>query len=288
MDNIKIQLSKDGFVVIDLLDEREVNYLNDLSKKYLVSTTTDFISSSHFLSVEDSRYINQELHKIITPRIQNLFPELDLLGGTLATKVKGKAVLKTHNDWSIVDEEKYNSYNLWVALVDTDNRNGTLGLIPGSHLWKTDLRGLNIPGVYEKYTPEFLKIGWEPSLKAGQAILYNHKLIHYSRPNLTDLPRNVAIVGMKDKEAGLRVSFTLDHQSINTYEATEEDFYRFDAQKILKNRLIHSIILTKSAIDWHVIAQQYDNYCPAEYKKKIPQPSIWSLCSSYFYNIMKK
>lgn len=266
MDDIKEQISKSGFVVIDLLNAEEIRFLNDLSKKYLVSKSAEFISSSHFLTIEDSKYVNHELHKIVKPKMENLFPELDLLGGTLATKIKGNAVLKAHNDWSIVNEEKYNSYNLWIALVDTNSNNGTLGLIPGSHLWKTSLRGLNIPGVYEKYTTKFLDIGWEPSLKAGQAILYNHKLIHYSKPNQTDFPRNVAIVGMKDKEAALQVSFSLDNKTIQTYQATEEDFYGFDAKKISsQNRQLSSAPIYSERMDWEEIRMQFNSHLPKEF-----------------------
>ncbi len=280
-------LSKCGFVIVDLLDNAVVEQLTSLTQKYLTSSGQDFISSSHHLSIDDSKLINRELHSVIKPKTDTLFPSLQLLGGTLATKIKGNDVLKAHNDWSIVDESCYNSFNLWIPLVNTSKENGTLGLIPGSHLWPVKLRGLGIPGDYESYTRQFLDIGYEPELKAGQAILYNHKLIHYSRPNKTDLPRNVAIIGMKDKEAELCVSFCLDKQFISTYEASEDDFYGFDVLKIQKNKLICNIPLQQTEINWKIIVQQYDHYCPVEYKKKIPETSVWSLLKSYLIDKLK-
>ena len=233
---INTSLTNDGFVIIDLLDDKEIALLNTLAEKYLASSQQDFIASSHILSLEDSKKINDTLHQIIAPKAKILFPELSLLGGTLATKTKGNSILKAHNDWSIVDETKYNSYNLWIPLVDTSKTNGTLGMVAGSHLWKHNARGLNIANEFESQTNNFLKIGYEPDLKAGQAILYNHKLIHYSRPNTTINPSNVAIIGMKHKDAELLVSFSLDNKTIETYAVSDEDFYRFDAKKIKLNR----------------------------------------------------
>lgn len=235
-DNLQINLANNGFVIIDILSSSDVAYLNELCNKFLQNASTDFVSSSHILNKVDSDFINDELHKILQQKFENLFPELQLLGGTLATKVKGKSNLEAHQDWTIVDEQKYNSYNLWIPLVDTDSNNGTLGLIVGSHKWNQDVRGFNIPNPYGKYTKQFLEIGFEPTLKAGQAILYNHKLIHYSRPNATQQNRNVAIIGVKDKAADLQISFTLDNKTIDCYDMKEELFYQFNPNNIVTHQ----------------------------------------------------
>lgn len=257
MDN-NTQLKNDGFVIIDVLSVEEINYLNSLCEKYLKSGQSNFIAASHFLAQADSDFINTELHKIIKERMQNLFPDLELLGGTLATKKSGNAILKAHNDWDIVDEKKYNSYNLWLALVDTNTENGTLGLIPNSHLWQHKHRGFGISSNFESFTNKFVQIGIEPNLKAGQAILYNHKLIHYSKPNKTNSPRNVAIIGMKDKAAQLQVSFSLDKENITTYAITQSDFYPFDAEKVSKNcSIINNTKDVNLYSNWNDIKLEY-------------------------------
>ena len=226
----------------------------------------DFISSSHFLNKEDSTYINQQLHHILQEKISILFPELELLGGTLATKRKGKNILKAHNDWSIVDETKYNSYNLWTTLVDTNKQNGTLGVIPGSHLWKTGIRGFQILNEYENFSNQFLKIGYEPELKSGQAILYNHKLVHYSRPNTTDIARNVGIIGVKDKTAALQVAIGTANNNIEIYQADEEDFYTFNAESIrAKNQLLQQTKMPNSTLTWQKIEAEFHQHLPNDF-----------------------
>lgn len=271
-NNLQMKLAVNGFLIIDLLGADEVNGLNELCIRFLRNGQADFVSSSHILSKEDSAFINDKLHSIIDARFDAMFPEFQLLGGTLATKIKGTSNLEAHQDWSIVDESKYNSYNLWIPLVDTDTENGTLGLIPGSHLWKQQLRGLNIPNVYGPYTERFLKIGYEPALKAGQAILYNHKLIHYSRPNKINQTRNVAIVGVKDKEASLCVSFCPDGRQVETYQAREEDFYGFDALRIRRdNKLLHTEKLLTEKETWEEIGTMFNRHLPEDFSDLLKQ-----------------
>jgi len=266
-NNFKTELTLNGFVIIDLIDNEDVIYLNKLCSMYLQKGQSDFISSSHSLDKQDSDFINIELHKILDKKFEKQFPDLQLLGGTLATKVKGNSNLVAHQDWTIVDEEDFNSYNLWIPLVNTGKKNGTLGLIPGSHKWNNSCRGLNIPNKYGKYTSKFLQIGIEPELKVGQAILYNHKLIHYSRPNTTGENRNTAIVGAKDRDAELQVTFTTDYKYIETYKVSQDDFYRFDIDKIKNScTLIHRKELRKTETNWNEIFRQYAKNTSGEYK----------------------
>lgn len=270
-------LEKDGFTLVDLLSESEVKRLNDLLHEYVKPGGDNFVSSSHFLSENDSKRINDELHRILKPKTDKLFPELELLGGTLATKYKGNSPVHAHNDWNIVDESQYNSYNLWIPLVDTNSKNGTLGLIPGSHLWQHGDRGMGIPGKFEKYTNLFIQMGYEPVLKAGQAILYNHKLIHYSRPNKMNKPRNVAIVGMKDKPATIQVSFSSDGKEVEIYHAEESDFYGFSVEKIkAKNELIKSAKLNNNLLTSQEIKENYNRFLSDEYSHCNPPKGIIS------------
>jgi Phytanoyl-CoA dioxygenase (PhyH) len=265
------RLNEVGFLIVDLLKEQDIAYLNQLCDRYLLSAQTDFVSSSHLLDISDSDFINSELHRIVLPVFSKIFPELQLLGGTLATKVTGNAVLSAHQDWSIVDESRFRSYNLWIPLVDTNRENGTLGMVPGSHRWTTSVRGLNIPNPFEKFTGQITSIGHEPDLKAGQAILYDHRLVHYSRPNQTSRRRNTAIIGVKDKQAELRVSFCLDGKAVQTYAVDETAFYRFDPEAVRAGYLnMTDVPLPGQLIQWPDIMGLYLAHVTPEFKQELP------------------
>ncbi len=262
------KLHTHGFCIINVLDIHEVSYLLELCKKYLHTGATDFVSSSHYLDADTSAFINTELHKILAIKLQDSHQSLELLGGTLAAKYSGKSILDVHNDWSIVDESGFHSYNIWMPLVDTSAANGTLGLISGSHLWEHGLRGMNIPNPFATFNQQFLSIGYEPSLQAGQAIIYDHRLLHYSRPNTTSEPRYVAIVGMKDKAASLCVSFLKEDNNIYTYSAAQEDFYNFDIKNFSNRTPIRKDGFVRKKYAWKNITQNFELYAPKEFLQK--------------------
>lgn len=72
------ELEQNGFVVVDLLNKQDVETLNALIAEYLPHQGSDFVSSSHFLSEKDSKYINEQLHKVVKPVTDVLFSELGI------------------------------------------------------------------------------------------------------------------------------------------------------------------------------------------------------------------
>ena len=82
--------------------------------------------------------------------------------------------------------------SVWVALDATDERNGCLWFLPGSHL-----RGL-LP--HRKPTPgvpaqvELAADGIPMPLEAGEAVLFSGFALHRSTPNHTDTPRRAFFV----------------------------------------------------------------------------------------------
>lgn len=249
-------LQKNGFIQVKLLDNDAINTLNGICDEIFNNTRSGFYSSSHFLDLTKSKEVNTILHQLILEKINTILPNIQLLGGTLATKKQNQDVLEIHQDWQIVDESQYNSYNIWMPLCDTNKTNGTLGLIPGSHKWNNYIRGFNIENPYSKFTKFLMQYSYEPNLQAGEAIIYNHKLLHFSRPNYSNIPRNVAIIGAKDKEANLIVSIGRDNY-IDTYSTTEDDFYCFDSINIAnKNHKVRNTqqepinLKKKTIINW--------------------------------------
>ena len=70
--DVSLSLAENGFVILDILDKKEVDFLNQLCTQFLHQDGQDFISSSHFLNKEDSTYINQQLHHILQEKISIL------------------------------------------------------------------------------------------------------------------------------------------------------------------------------------------------------------------------
>lgn len=231
-------LEKYGYIIFDFLNQEELDLIKKLSDLYIPSDVKGFYSTSHFLNVSESIELNKKLFSIVQQKFEALFVGLELTGGTFATKKMGNSVVDAHQDWTIVDETKYRSYNLWIPLVDTNKENGTLALVSGSHKWFEFKRGMNVKNPFLDFTNLFLNYCDEPILKMGQAILYDHRLIHLSRGNNTNSNRDTLIFGVKEKEAKVILCIAEDNL-LSEYEMEIADYYRMDVEQIKrKNKLI--------------------------------------------------
>jgi ectoine hydroxylase-related dioxygenase (phytanoyl-CoA dioxygenase family) len=106
-----------------------------------------------------------------------------------------------HQDWTVVDETEFASITCWVPLIDTTTQNGAFQVIEGSHLFSDALRGPSLPVAFEGQDLScFLKT---IPLKKGEAIIFNHALIHASHSNLSEKERVAVTFGLTHKDASL-------------------------------------------------------------------------------------
>jgi hypothetical protein len=92
-----------------------------------------------------------------------------------------------HQNWAFVDEEKCTSVSIWCPLVDSFEENGTLQVVPGSHKRFGQVRGPMIPWELEGIKGEIINKHLLPlNVKAGNAIVLDDSIVHYSAVNRTN------------------------------------------------------------------------------------------------------
>ena len=191
-------LSKDGYAVAPVLDEKEIEALKTL---YASLPHTDSIGTYVTMfhpSFEYRQTVNNGIMKICASKIKSLVNGYRPLYANFMVKNKGpEGDFPVHQDWTYVDEEKFQSLAFWIPLDDVDEANGTLHVVPGSQTFLTHLRG---PYVFEPYFHMSQKIRSKYSkaicLRAGEALIWDHRLIHFSLPNQKDSPRLVITIIM--------------------------------------------------------------------------------------------
>jgi hypothetical protein len=100
-----------------------------------------------------------------------------------------------HEDRSYVDERRARAFSVWIPLcpVGPDRQIGTLEVVPRSHLLPVGPGGSLTPDHARPYE-RFLRERLVPlHLDAGDAVVYDTRLLHASGPNLTDHAR-IAVV----------------------------------------------------------------------------------------------
>lgn len=196
------QFDKEGFVKISLLSDADVVKLKELFAAYFPNPSADFFSSSYENDFELKKEISEAIGKIIAPQLEKTFVNYTWFGSAFLSKGNGsRSEMPMHQDWTIVDETNYVALNIWTPLQDTDNDNGTLEVLKGSHKWHNVLRAPTLPFYYEGYQQQLKeKLTVIPTL-ATEAVVLNQAVIHYSKANKTNQTRIAITTGIKSKGA---------------------------------------------------------------------------------------
>jgi hypothetical protein len=231
MNALYEDLLRKGFLVLDLLNVDECQSLRELINLKISKPIQGFYASSHDLEITESMQLNEFVNAMLAQRMKALFPELKMLGASFAIKAPGEqSMVPAHQDWNIVDESKYQSYNVWLPLIDVNEVNGTLALVEGSHQLPFIYRGYKIEGLFDHAQDKLQPLLKPFDLKAGQAIIYNHKMSHASGNNISERNREVLIFGMCENDAQLQITIHSDKCPAGMLEQLSleaEDFYRF-------------------------------------------------------------
>ncbi|MBK7503751.1 MAG: phytanoyl-CoA dioxygenase family protein [Bacteroidetes bacterium] len=135
MLTFNLQLDLNGIWKIDLLDEKTLSQLLDIYKENPKPNIKDF---GFHLSVElednlQANKIAEEISSKIKEKTDGFFVDYKYISPRFAVKEpNSNSLIPPHQDWTFVDESKFQSYNLWIALVDINETNGTLGFLKGS------------------------------------------------------------------------------------------------------------------------------------------------------------
>ena len=235
-DQLNQQLESKGFIKVPFFDDQALaeirNFYNEIHHNELPPNLYDGIHMTTWCSDKDYKqkvkvFLEQ---KFLAPT--NLyFKDYRSMNHVLIVKIDGQETeFKIHQDWSVVDEHQFQSVNIWVPIYDVDENNGALWLVEGSHNLNQRIRGGGI--LFPEYPEVFKAIEHRVSpipMKAGEALIFYHSLLHGSPPNVSGKPRIIAVNSIVPKSAPLRVHFQKDSQSLlEVYEPADDFVYMYE------------------------------------------------------------
>lgn len=237
-------LEMEGYAVLPFLTNKEVEELSGFFYAHHTQLPDGMYATSHSNDLSVRKSMNDKIQNLCKRAINQHFINAKALGATFMAKSKGEnGSIHPHQDWNIVDENLFNSYNVWLPLVDTNMQNGTLMILPKSHLQCKNIRGLNISSSYEKVNSEVWDFMVPINLKAGEALVYDHRLLHASGLNYTDVPRLVIVYGLIPEMADMRYYFGRN-DVIEEYECSPD--YYFNENILLEPTTLKQISIAKN------------------------------------------
>jgi hypothetical protein len=220
------QLNKKGYSIVSLLQADDVLSLTNFYNKNNTELPAGLSATAHNPNFAFRAKMSDFIHETVRARINEKFANVKMLGGTFMSKTKGeRGVLPPHQDWTLVDESKFASYNLWIPLVDVNSHNGSIQVIDGSHKWKKGVRGPNLHGPFAESTDEMWGKMKTLDMKAGEVLVYDHRLIHSSTENNTDQNRLVVVFGIIPESAEMRIYYLENNKEV-AYHCNSDFFMK--------------------------------------------------------------
>lgn len=235
------EFNRKGFVLIDFLNEKTIGSLQEKMDS-MFPDREQYSGTFSSVSAFDKRK-RKEAHEFITQTIKssldNYFQDYEVpLSLYYSRRPDKQYLLDWHHDPSLIFNEHLEPlYGLWCPLIDVDMTHGALRVIPGSHRWLNKLHLAyklvdwpfeGVRGYLEKFAREF-------SLHAGQAILFDARLIHGSQPNQSEVYRDNIVMRINHKRSRyFNIVNDPAHPELGKYYDQEKEFFFTDT---LRNHL---------------------------------------------------
>ena len=227
-----------GFVVIDLLSEHAVNNIYSFYEEefktprqvYPFASTLPYYISIFDQDTAHKKRVDAFILSYLSGAVEKLMFEYEVFYSNLMIKFPKDGEIEAHQDFNFVDESQHTAFNLWCPLVDTERQNGGLFVIPGSHNVFRTQRGPNIPKALTQYNEMLQRYSILIPLRKGQGIIFDHKLVHCSPPNNTDMVR-VAIQSVLKPAESPALHYFFDEPTKKIHA------YRIDKPYIIENNL---------------------------------------------------
>jgi len=248
-------LQDKGYVIVPFLDASEVTNLLNIYQELHPVNPDGFYATTHATDLAFRRKASERIKIVISASIDKTLQKVNALGGAFISKSPNqKGILPLHQDWNIVDEEQYQSYNIWIPLQDVDGHNGAVRVLEGSHNKMKTFRGPNIPSILSNIAEEVQPHMISLHMKSGEALIYNHALWHSSPVNRSEMHRLAVVFGIIPEEAPM-MHYYKNGKIVEEYHSYAEFFFENNPNEgpkgLTKNRDIEVDIpnLTKEEFD---------------------------------------
>lgn len=199
-----------GWAVLDLFGRRAVRSLRRSHRRlpHIVTTDRSFARGFHATIIDDRLDYRRNVHAAIAadvaPAIERHFIDVELALTNFVQKEPGADRVPNHIDWTFVDESVHRSLSVWTPLCNTDSTTGCIGVIDGSHRRVSFIRAATTPSYLDT---DAFGAGLDGHrlvpLRAGQAVVFDHRLVHFSEPHRGRRPRIAVTFELVPVEAPL-------------------------------------------------------------------------------------
>lgn len=215
-----------GYYIEDSLPASAILELEKLYTTHHQFDDKGMYNTLYSKDIDHRKLIHNELSKILEGYLDKQFEGYKILYSVFF--LKGPATnsyLLTHQDLSIVDEEKYSYIHLWIPLDNITTQNGAICIIEKSHHLYAPYRGMSIPFSCINIQDNIKKYLKPIELNKGETLVFDPKTLHCSLPNKTNKTRPVVVVILAPMESNIQVCYQNPMTNKIEVIAQEDDFF---------------------------------------------------------------
>ncbi len=249
--DLEKEFQEQGFVSVPFLAKKDIDFLKQEFDRLIVSSEgmigpedteikVDEVCDIDFTFLDKNVQHKKDVFKSIVAVFEPYYKDvLQDYRPIIANFIRKKAITGNetllHQNWAFIDEKKGTSVSIWVPLVDSKRENGALEVVPRSQKRFGEIRGPMIPWELNNIKEEIVAndlITCET--KAGQAVIIDDSIIHYTYPNKTKELRiaiQLILVPKEQKCIHYHTNPEIDNTEIHTLEVEDEFFMQFNPWK---------------------------------------------------------
>lgn len=213
-----------GFVIVPFISAQTIENLSTIYKDCYPNGVEGFFSTTFANNVAHREKVNRSIKEECLGRLNELFVDYKIFFSSFIVKAPGKkSELIMHQDMTLVDESQFAGINVWSPMIDLNNTNGAIEVLPKSHRFFKTYRGSSIPDIYDNVVEEVRSILIPQYLKAGEAIIFDQSIIHYSPPNLSEVERPVINTFVTHTDAKIKICYWDKESYGNNVEIFEQE-----------------------------------------------------------------
>lgn len=187
------ELDEQGYVVLRGVAAPYLRGMRRVHRSVVGAVPAGFDSTLYSGDGPLKARVHAELLAAMSPLLDDLLTGHRPLLTNFITKGRSPTgTMPPHQDWTFVDEPGSASLNVWVPLTAVDHRNGAMSVLPGAHRMAATMRGTDTPNAFAQIEGAAAQQMVELTMRAGDVLVHDHRLLHASPPNQRRRPRIVA------------------------------------------------------------------------------------------------
>ena len=235
---------KAGYVTVPLLSEAQVRYilaqLNDLHPDDNFTPDGRGVAkcSYHCSFLDTNSAYKQQTYNLLkdvfTPFVERYLVGYHILNCNFYVKPPQTGEFQIHQNWPAISDINDTTVTIWCPLVDVEASNGALQVVEGSHKILPHVETPGSPAYFSNFQQalvrDYLK---SMPMNAGEGIIFDDSLIHWSQKNDSDYPRIAIQILCIPNDATPTFFFKLNEENFEMIYADSEFFLHNSMMNLL-------------------------------------------------------